>query len=817
MRLPGPPVSIPVSPLNQQPDEGPDGEIMSSSLGLIPTTKAATAFAPRANLDAVLSNLKLIPLCAWSARFAYSDANRDVPCNDGDLVQSMLDIGSQNILLTQATSGQRPTYRANIFRGMPGIDFSNGIAMNMVATGVAGATTFATGYTVYVLAPTIVPFDTHGEIACSWSGTGTPYLMLNQGSGGGLQSKVGGNFFQFLHDYYDFPGCSAQAWDGVNLTAMVNGCFTTVAAAGTPPASCDFMVGNLSGNTTLGFRGCLSEILIFQGAHTPAQMAAISGAINTDYATRPAVIVEGDSQSIATGLIDPSYAFHVKAMQALGMTNWQQVSGRVNDVKDTQSPFMYMKCLGVGGRTVGGVTNSALSNIAANPSESIQYVNTPGRGTNLVNLCIVCLGENDINAQTFTPAAYLTNLQALYQSYTSLNCKVVVCTLPPRGTPAVAQYELDRATVNSALRNQPGLYCDVLADIAADLRIGTATNTTDARYYLQSDNIHWSEGGHAIVGAIIAKAIASILDVSGIFNPFLPITTPTPFMQNRRTIVQDVAYAIQLSDYLIAYKTLTAPRTATLPTALASGGLLPGPFIISDEAQTAATNNITVATTSGQTIGGQASYIITQNGGDVEFYSDGANWQIVGESAGATFSGLPKRLIPALVAESTLSAATINVTETVFTSTTYTIPANTLAIGDKIAVKFRGRRTASVAGPTLTLRFRYGGVGGTLLLTTGAVTTVTQTDGYLEGTAFLTVATIGATGTLLVGGEVQDNSVAGTVNFYPMGNGTGGGQNATVSVDTTANKDLVISANYSGNTAGNSISLSEFEVVKISA
>jgi len=77
------------------------------------------------------------------------------------------------------------------------------------------------------------------------------------------------------------------------------------------------------------------------------------------------------------------------------------------------------------------------------------------------------------------------------------------------------------------------------------------------------------------------------------------------------------------TDYLIGVTSTAAARTITLPTAVGSAGKV---YIVKDESGGAATNNITIATTSSQTIDGAASGTISTNYGLSKVYSDGANW-----------------------------------------------------------------------------------------------------------------------------------------------------------------------------------------------
>jgi hypothetical protein len=91
----------------------------------------------------------------------------------------------------------------------------------------------------------------------------------------------------------------------------------------------------------------------------------------------------------------------------------------------------------------------------------------------------------------------------------------------------------------------------------------------------------------------------------------------------KRTTVSDAAYSVLTTDYLIAYTTLTAARTVTLPTAV---GVTGQEYIIKDESGNAVTNHITIATTSSQTIDGASTASIITAYGVVRVYSNGAQW-----------------------------------------------------------------------------------------------------------------------------------------------------------------------------------------------
>jgi hypothetical protein len=92
--------------------------------------------------------------------------------------------------------------------------------------------------------------------------------------------------------------------------------------------------------------------------------------------------------------------------------------------------------------------------------------------------------------------------------------------------------------------------------------------------------------------------------------------------QAKRTATA-VSVSAATTDYIIGVTSTAAARTITLPTAVGWAGKV---YIVKDESGGAATNNITLATTSSQTIDGAASKAIATNYGTLSVYSDGANW-----------------------------------------------------------------------------------------------------------------------------------------------------------------------------------------------
>lgn len=145
--------------------------------------------------------------------------------------------------------------------------------------------------------------------------------------------------------------------------------------------------------------------------------------------------------------------------------------------------------------------------------------------------------------------------------------------------------------------------------------------------------------------------------------------------------------------------------------------------------------------------------------------------------------------------------------ETAFDSK-YTIPGNSLAVGQVLRVTLRGFYSTDVVAPTLIGRLRFGGVAGTVLLTTGTISALVGGVSALGWAAeiLVVVHSIGATGTLEVQGTFQFATAATAALTVIPSNG------ALVTVDTTADKDLVATATWGTADADNTVTLRQFAV-----
>lgn len=141
-----------------------------------------------------------------------------------------------------------------------------------------------------------------------------------------------------------------------------------------------------------------------------------------------------------------------------------------------------------------------------------------------------------------------------------------------------------------------------------------------------------------------------------------------------------------------------------------------------------------------------------------------------------------------------------------------TIPANLIQAGRTLRIKAFGRHSTT-GTPTLVFALRWGGVAGTVIAQSGALTlgsTITNAPWMLE--AVIQCRTSGATGTVFVMGSVTcwDDAV-GTTGSATNAPGiaaitsAGAATPAAVTVDLTADTALSITADWSAASASNTI------------
>jgi len=133
-----------------------------------------------------------------------------------------------------------------------------------------------------------------------------------------------------------------------------------------------------------------------------------------------------------------------------------------------------------------------------------------------------------------------------------------------------------------------------------------------------------------------------------------------------------------------------------------------------------------------------------------------------------------------------------------------TIPANYMADGRVLRLRAFGK-LSTTGTPTITFAVRWGGVAGTLLLTSEAITcgsTVTNVNWDAE--VYIQTRANGSSGSLLSWGLIHVHTAAGTVVVNVCGV-SGFDAPATVTVDLTTDKALSFTAGWSAASASNTL------------
>jgi hypothetical protein len=145
----------------------------------------------------------------------------------------------------------------------------------------------------------------------------------------------------------------------------------------------------------------------------------------------------------------------------------------------------------------------------------------------------------------------------------------------------------------------------------------------------------------------------------------------------------------------------------------------------------------------------------------------------------------------------------------VLVGASYTIPANTLAVGTVYRVRIHYRFVKTTSPPTLTCNLNFGGASVAQIVIT-SVSSATTSGGWLEGT--LTCITTGSGGTImsaLVGGN--DHGITSAVNWTPELVNI-----ATSAANTTIGNLISIDMKMTTGVASNTLTISQgfVELVK---
>lgn len=173
--------------------------------------------------------------------------------------------------------------------------------------------------------------------------------------------------------------------------------------------------------------------------------------------------------------------------------------------------------------------------------------------------------------------------------------------------------------------------------------------------------------------------------------------------------------------------------------------------------------------------------------------------------AGASLSGSSNGTLFAMTASSAVTNSTAETNIVGIGSGTITLPANYLVSGKTIRVKASGVYTSTTSAGNMTVKFK---LGSTIIVSTSLFPLVdNQTNQLWSFGIALTCRSTGTTGTVI--GNTAFGMFDGTNGFrnFPMTNST-----TSITVDTTASKDIVLTVQFSTANANNSLTNTNFIV-----
>lgn len=229
-------------------------------------------------------------------------------------------------------------------------------------------------------------------------------------------------------------------------------------------------------------------------------------------------------------------------------------------------------------------------------------------GYNVTPTAMLHLPAGTANATTaplkLTSGTNLTTPEAGAMEWDGTNLYITQTSGPTRKTIAYTDGVVDSVTAGT------GIFVSGSTGAVTITNLGVTSITGTANQVIASASI----GG-------ITLSTPQNIDSSA--TPTFGGITINGKQVSKRTTVADTNYNILTTDFIIEYTSLSTGRTATLPTAV---GVTGQEYIIKDGAGLSGTDNITVATTSAQTIDGASTKVINTNYGVLRVYSNGTNW-----------------------------------------------------------------------------------------------------------------------------------------------------------------------------------------------
>jgi hypothetical protein len=307
------------------------------------------------------------------------------------------------------------------------------------------------------------------------------------------------------------------------------------------------------------------------------------------------------------------------------------------------------------GATAGSVvtsgTNSIYLGYAAGDSTANSAVGHLVAGSNSAAISAVYIGNGETNAapqNVIYNATGGNGTNIAGASFTiaggiptgsGVGGSVIIQTAPAAGSSSTPGTLATRLTVDQLGNVVPGTaalatsatngftYAQSCAGVPTGVPAGSYAGRIPLVYNTSANTLYfYNSGWQSLTGAYLLAA-NNLSDVANNLTARFNIGIDVYHA------VADAAYNIVIADHIVAYTSLTAARTATLPT---STTVNPGKeYVLKDAAGTAATNTITLAVQSGESLDGvlNGTLTITSNYGSIRVFTNGAgSWYSEGTS-----------------------------------------------------------------------------------------------------------------------------------------------------------------------------------------
>lgn len=427
----------------------------------------------------------------WDAAFSYTDTARTTLASaNGDLVAAMADRGSNGRHVSQATSGNRPTFVT--VGGKPAVKFLASASKTLASSNFFDAT-WHTAYTLYLV------WEYHGR--------GGPKVMVG---GNSTQLFIAGEINAgtgMRHDWFTAAGggrsyehsaknkiVACITYDGVNKRVVVRGPTGTTDNETTSAMTANLaLVGNMTfGDLSQGggfaCNGFLFHAILYKAGHNSTVRGNILDHLRSRHLAEPAagaaatgggtirLVPDGDSLTVGQGL-DPSLAWPVLLATDLG------------------GGYTITNNVAVGGQMVSEASADAETQVDALFSAS-----------NTDNIVVAWMGTNDLYYGIDAGTAYRRLrdycLRRRYKGF-----KVVVCNAISReDAGGVAGFSTRRAAFNTLLTDNWTAFADAYVDLYSDSRFQNAQDTT----YYQTDDVHITAAAQVIVKDAIKAAVLAL-------------------------------------------------------------------------------------------------------------------------------------------------------------------------------------------------------------------------------------------------------------------------------------------------------------------